>query len=82
MSPRLHESRFSTDAGFDGKSLPVAERTEGRRGPFYPKIHGVPKVVVRHVLIGMIFINRNGLRLFCAPKVYGPPTTLDNRLMR
>ena len=55
---------------------------EARLGPFYPKIHGVPKVVVRHVLIGLIFMHRNGLRLFYAAKVYGPPTTLDNRLMR
>jgi transposase len=34
-----------------------------RLRPFFPKRHGVPRVDDRRVLSGIIFINRNGLRL-------------------
>lgn len=50
-----------------------------RLRPFFPKGHGVPRVDDRRVLIGLIFINRNGLRWCDAPKEYNPPKTLYNR---
>ena len=33
-----------------------------RLKPFFPKSHGKPRVDDRRVLIGIFFINRNGLR--------------------
>lgn len=33
-----------------------------RLAPFFPKAHGKPQVDKKRVLIGVIFINRNGLR--------------------
>ncbi|WP_145974996.1 IS5 family transposase [Ruegeria atlantica] len=53
-----------------------------RLRPCFPKSHGVPRVDDRRVLSGIIFINRNGLRWFDAPKEYGPPKTLYNRWKR
>ncbi len=50
--------------------------------PFFPKIHGKPRVDDRRVLSRFIFINRNGLRWCDAPKEYGPPKTLYNRWQR
>ncbi len=50
--------------------------------PFFPKPHGKPRVDDRRVLIGMIFLNRNGLRWRDAPKEYGPHKTLYNRWKR
>ena len=47
------------------------ERME-RSTPFFPKSHRKPRVDDRRVLIGMIFINRNGLRWCDAPWEYGP----------
>ncbi|RCW84193.1 putative transposase of IS4/5 family DUF4096 [Paracoccus lutimaris] len=47
-----------------------------RLQPFLPKSHGKPRVDDRRVLIGIIFINRNGLRWRDAPREYGPPKTL------
>ena len=34
-----------------------------RLKPFFPKSHGKPRVDDRRVLSGIIFINRNGLRV-------------------
>ena len=34
-----------------------------RLRPFFPKSHGKPRVDDRRVLSGIIFINRNGLRV-------------------
>ena len=53
-----------------------------RLKPFFPLSHGVPRVDDRRVLIGIIFINRNGLRWRDAPSAYGPPKTLYNRWVR
>jgi transposase len=50
--------------------------------PFFPKIHGTPRVDDRRVLSGMIFINRNGLRWCDAPRGYGPPKAFYNRRKR
>ena len=49
-----------------------------RLKPFFPKSHGNPRVDDRWVLIGIIFLNRNGLRWCDAPREYGPPKTLYN----
>ena len=69
--------------------------TEARLAPFFPKIHGKPRVddpvpgngllanrERGRVLSGIIFINRNGLRWRDAPTQYGPPKTLYNRWKR
>jgi transposase len=70
----------------------LSDEQMGRLIPFFLKSHGVPRVddplpgsglpanrERGRVLIGIIFINRNGLRWCDAPKEYGPPKTLDNR---
>jgi len=33
-----------------------------RLRPFFPRSHGKPQVDDRRVLIGIVFVNRNGLR--------------------
>jgi transposase len=40
----------------------LSEAQMARLRPYFPKIHGVPRVDDRRVLSGIIFINRNGLR--------------------
>ena len=50
-----------------------------RLKPFFPKSHGKSRVDDCRVMSGIIFINRNGLRWFDAPKKYGPAKTLYNR---
>ncbi len=47
-----------------------------RLRPPFPKSHGVPRVDDRRGLGGMIFINRNGLRLCDAPQEIGPPVAV------
>ncbi len=49
---------------------------------FFPKSHGKPRGDDRHVLSGIIFINRNGLRWCDAPREHSPPKTLYNRWKR
>ncbi len=53
-----------------------------RLKPFFPRSHGKPRVDDRRVLSGIIFVNRNGLRWYDAPREYGPPKTLYNRWKR
>ena len=53
-----------------------------RLEPFFPKSHGKPRVDDRRALIGIVFINRNGLRWRDAPREYGQPMTLYNRWKR
>ena len=50
-----------------------------RPEPYFPKSHGKLHVDDRRVLIGIIFINRNGLRWGDVSKQYGPHKTLYNR---
>lgn len=38
-----------------------------RLRPYFPKSHGKPRFDDRHVVNGIIFINRNGLRCNDAP---------------
>jgi transposase len=60
----------------------LTEEQIDRLRSFFPKSHGKPRVDDRRVLSGIIFINRNGLRLCDAPREYGPPKTLYNRWVR
>jgi len=60
----------------------LSDAQMARLKPFFPKIHGTPRVDGRRVLSGIIFINRNGLRWCDAPKEYGPAKTLYNRWKR
>ena len=60
----------------------LTEAQMARLGPFFPKSHGKPRVDDRHVLSGIIFINRNGLRCRDAPKKCGLHKTLYNRWKR
>ncbi len=60
----------------------LSEVQMDRLRPFFPKNRGRARVDDRRVLSGIIFINRNGLRLRDAPAEYGPPKTLYNRWKR
>jgi transposase len=60
----------------------LTEEQMERLKPFFPKSHGKPRVDDRRVLSGIIFINRNGLRWYDAPREYRPPKTLYNRWKR
>jgi len=53
-----------------------------RLRPFCPKSDGGPQVDGRHVLSGIVFINRNGLRWCDAPWEHDLPKTLYNRWKR
>ena len=53
-----------------------------RLKPFFPKSHGKRRVDDRHVLSGIVFLNRNGLRWCDAPREDGHPKTLYNRWKR
>ena len=50
-----------------------------RLRPFFPKIHGRPRVDDRRVFSGIVFVNRNRLRWRDAPSAYDPHQTLYNR---
>lgn len=50
--------------------------------PFFSLAHGVPRVDDRRVLIGIVYVIRNGLQWKDAPKVYGPYKTLYNCFIR
>ena len=60
----------------------LSDAQMARLEPYFPKSHGKPRVDDRRVLIGIIFINRNGLRWRDAPAEYGPHKTLYNRWKR
>ena len=49
-----------------------------RLSPYFPKSNGKPRVDDKRVLGGIIFVNRNRLRLRDAPKEYGPHKALYN----
>ncbi len=50
--------------------------------PFFPLAQGVPRVVDRRVLSGIVYVIRNGLQWKDAPKAYIPHKTLYNRFIR
>lgn len=60
----------------------LTDEQMARLQPYFPKSHGKPRVDDRRVLSGIIFVNRNGLRLRDAPREYGPHKTLYNRWKR
>ncbi|SFQ17575.1 Transposase [Tranquillimonas alkanivorans] len=60
----------------------LSDAQMARLEPYFPKSHGKPRVDDRRVRSGIIFINRNGLRLRDAPKEYDPHKTLYNRWER
>lgn len=49
-----------------------------RLEPFFPRSHCKPRVEDRRVRSGIIFINRNGLRWYDAPREYVLSKTLYN----
>lgn len=60
----------------------LSDAQMARLAPFFPKFHGKPRVNERRVLIGIIFVNRNGFRWRDAPREFGPHKTLYNRWKR
>ena len=60
----------------------LTDEQMARLQPFFPRSHGRPRVDDRRVLSGIIFVNRNGLRLRDAPREYGSAKTLYNRWKR
>jgi transposase len=61
-------------------SLP--ERQMKRIEPFFPLVHGVPRVNDQCVLSGIVYVIRNGLQWKIGPKAYGLHKTLYNRFIR
>ena len=60
----------------------LSERQMARISPFFPLSHGVPRVDDRWVVIGIVYVIRNGLQWKDAPSGYGSPKTLYNRFIR
>ena len=60
----------------------LSERQLARISPFFPLLHGVPRVDDRRVLSGIIYVIKHGLQWKDAPKAYGPHKTLYNRFVR
>jgi transposase len=60
----------------------LSDTEPARLEPFLLKYHRRPRVDGKWVRLGIIFINRNGLRWRDAPEEYGPNKTLYNRWKR
>lgn len=58
------------------------ERQMAWISPFFPLSHGVPRVDVRPVVSGIVYVIRNGLQWEDGPAGYGPHKTLYNRFIR
>jgi transposase len=58
----------------------LTDEQMARLSPYFPRSHGKPRAGDRRVLSGIIFVNRNGLRWWDAPREYGPHKTLYNRI--
>ena len=50
--------------------------------PYFPVLHGIPRVDDRRVISGIIYVIRYGLQWKDAPQAYGPYKTLYNRFVR
>ncbi len=50
----------------------LTDAQKARLKPYFPKSHSKPRIDERRVLIGSVFINRNGLRWRDAPSAHGP----------
>ena len=55
---------------------------DGKRAPFFPLSHGVPRVDDRRVIRGIDSVIRDGLRWKDAPNASGPHKHLSNRFVR
>ena len=60
----------------------LSDARMARLEPYFPKSHGKPPVDDQTVLVGIVFINRNGLRWRDAPRDYGPHKTVYSRWKR
>jgi transposase len=60
----------------------LSEAQMRRIEPFFPLVHGVPRVDDRRVISGIIVVLKNGLRWQDAPAPYGPHKTIYNRFIR
>ena len=60
----------------------LTDQQMAKLSPCFPKSHGKTRVDDRHVLSGIIFINRKGLQWRNAPSADGPPKTLYSRWKR
>ncbi|SHF30190.1 transposase, IS5 family [Ruegeria intermedia] len=78
----LRVSRLGKQSGDLSDLFWLTDEQMAKLAPFFPKSHGKPRVDDRRVLIGIIFINRNGLRWRDAPREYGPHKTLYSRWKR
>ncbi|MCX2560965.1 IS5 family transposase [Acetobacter farinalis] len=61
--------------------LSERQRQMERIKPFFPLVHGVPRVDDRRVLSGIVYVIRNGLQWKDTPKAYGLHKTLYNRFI-
>jgi transposase len=50
-----------------------------RIGPFFPRPRGLPRLVDRRIVSGILYVIRNGLQWKDAPRPHGPHKTLYNR---
>jgi putative transposase len=50
--------------------------------PYFALSHGMPRTDDRRVILGIIFVIRNGLRWRDALREYGPHKTIHNRFVR
>lgn len=62
--------------------LMLSEAQMRRIEPYFPLSHGIPRVYDRRVLSGILFVIRNGLRRYDAPREYGPHKGIYNRFFR
>lgn len=60
----------------------LSEGQMRRIEPYFPLLHGIPRVDDRRIVSGIIFVIRNGLRWRDAPAGYGPHKTIYNRFIR
>ena len=60
----------------------LSEAQMRRIEPYFPLLHGIPRVDDRRIVSGIIFVIRNGLRWRDAPAGYGPHKTIYNRFIR
>jgi len=60
----------------------LSEAQMRRIEPYFPLSHGVPRVDVRRIVSGIIYVTKHGLMWLDAPKDYGPHKTIYNRFMR
>ena len=60
----------------------LTDKQMRRIEPYLPLSHGIPRVDDKRVLMGIIFLIRNGLDWRDAPRDYGPHKTIYKRFIR